>query len=264
MKKIITTLSFLLFISLHSQSQIIVNAGFEEWKEDTGILGTPILNPVGWFTGNFGLSSPDAVSQSTDYRGGKYSAKIAPISLFTAALPGILGVDIATTQKSKFLNGYVKSKISANDTFIIGISYLKSSTQETFESAQRATASKSNWTAFNFQIDLPSNFTPDSVSIYVFVMGSMSSYGMLDDLSFSNTSIGTAFGSVVTNAIRPNKRSLAINSSISPNPAKDVANLSFNMTNPSKVEIVIHDVTGKELRRINNNCLLYTSPSPRD
>jgi len=251
MKKIILSLGVISLFALTANSQTLVNAGFETWKTDTNEFGMPIQEPEGWYTGNLGVSSPDAVSKSSDAHGGSSSVRISPIPFFGSQFPGLLFYEAANTQKLKYLNGYVKTNATIKDTFMISIEYFDSKTQEIEDVLQITSITRSAWTPFNIPISLSSNFNPDSISITILIMGSSGVYGMLDDLSFSNTPIGNAFGTPVTNSIVQRTKLGSLNDRLTPNPVSTVANLSFNLVKPSPVQISITDITGKEIKKLS-------------
>ena len=250
MKKIILSLSILTLFSYTGQAQTLVNAGFETWKTDTNEFGMPVEEPDGWYTGNLGISSPDAVTKSTDAHGGKASARLIPVTFFGSQMPGLLFYEAANTQKLKYLNGYVKTNATIKDTFLISIEYYNSSTQETEDVVQLTSTARSAWTPFNIPIGLSGGFNPDSMYITILVMGSSGVYGMLDDLSFSNTPIGSEFGTPLSGSIVQRNKLISLNDKLTPNPISNVANLSFNLIKQGPVSINILDITGKSVKTI--------------
>jgi hypothetical protein len=251
MKKIILSLGVMALFSITANSQSLVNAGFETWKTDTNEFGMPVEEPEGWYTGNLGISSPDAVTKSTDAHGGTSSARLIPVTFFGSQMPGLLFYEAANTQKLKYLNGYVKTNATIKDTFLISIEYYNSTTQETEDVIQLTSTARSAWTPFNIPISLSSGFSPDSMYITILVMGSSGVYGMLDDLSFSDTPIGSAFGTPVTNSVVQRTKLGSLNDKLTPNPVNNIANLSFTLVKPSPVQISISDITGKEIKKLS-------------
>jgi len=256
--QIITLLTLGAF-TFNAKAQTIPNASFETWADTTGIIpGSTITNPVGWITSNLGLSSlgiADGVTKSTDKHSGSYAVKLAISSSIGSTMPGLLEANLPTTQKAAYLNGYCKSSIIGTDSFMLGVYYSNSVSGMMLPIGQMATASRTNWSPFNIAINLPTSFTPDSVTIFAMVTGSGATYGILDDLSFSNTAIGTPFGNNMTvptavNTISQNK---IINSSIYPNPASGNAEIDFSLTSSSNINIKIYDVTGRLVKTVLND-----------
>lgn len=255
MKKILlaSLCSFLLTGAVYAQT--ITNNGFENWEIDSSDLGTEIENPVGWFAGNLGLSTPDAVSKSTDAHGGSYSAKIAPTTFFGAPFPGVLFYEGASTLKPAYLNGYVKTNSGSKDTFAISLEFYDSKNDESHEVAQICTVPKSAWTPFNIAVNLPSGFSPDSFYISIVVMGN-GAYGMLDDLEFGSTPLGSAFGNSVSMNVNSRPKTVSVSDRFIPNPADKAATLQFEMINPGPVEVVITDLSGKVVEKLSPQGIL--------
>jgi Secretion system C-terminal sorting domain len=245
-------------ITFSAKAQTINNAGFETWVDTAGFIpGSTISNPVGWIVSNFGLPT-DPVTKSTDRHSGSFAVKIAIGSFMGTTMPGLLQAAMPTTQKAAYFNGYCKTSIIATDSFMLGVYYSNAGTGEMYSVAQMAAVSHANWTPFSIAISLPPTFTPDSVTIFGMISGSGATYGILDDLSFGSTSIGSAFGTSMTvpMAVNTIPSNLVAGSSIYPNPTNGPSEINFSLLASSNTTIKMFDISGRLVKIILNENLI--------
>ena len=229
MKRKLFTLAVLAFgfNTFLANAQTIPNADFESWT--AGL-------PDGWST----LFPTGAVSQSTDKQNGSSAVKLAIDPMFGISILATNNSNmLASHAVSNYLNGYIKASLSANDTFLFEAYYTRNSDGMSLGGFDVTSLSRATWTPFHVTITKPAGYIPDSFAIAFMLnpdAASTSSYVMIDNLSFSNTPIGTELGSQmavgVNNIIKQN-----INSSLYPNPTSGNAEINFKLTTTSNVTI---------------------------
>jgi len=234
MKKFVLLLC--LFALLKTNAQTIPNPSFEKWTAGM---------PNGWV-----IFDPAAdITQSTDHYSGNYSIKLSPSD--PTSLDLLYFPFLNSNTISHYLNGYIKTNLVASDSFILDAYFIRNSDQKKVQGYETTHTSRTNWTPFHLTINIPANFTPDKYGVSFTVMGSTSSYVLIDSLFFSNTPIGNEFGVPVLSGIA-NVSNQTIKSSIFPNPANGSAEIRFALTSSSNIAINIYDVTGRLIKAVLN------------
>ena len=251
MKKIILPL-IIAFAGLTQtlKAQTIPNAGFEAWTIDS----TGSENPDGWMAyTNIGMLSIATVTKSTDKQAGTYSAKLTPMNLGGTPLPAIVETQILTKTSSKYLNFYAKSNLQSTDSLMVFIS--SNDTVGVGGAASMTSISSATWAPFYIDLTtmVGSNF--DTLMFGMYLTGGNTSTANFDNFSFSSTSVGTPFGTPLTNGIKDilNAGNGQLSAAVYPNPAQATTNIDFNVIRASNVTIKVIDLSGKEVKTLVNN-----------
>lgn len=231
-----------LFFAQKTNAQTIPNADFETWTNGV---------PNGWGT----YFPTVAVTQSSDKQSGTYSVKMETDPNFGVSILSLNnGNMVASNTCSSFLNGYIKASLSANDTFQVAAYFTRNSDQAEAGGEDVTSLSRSTWTPFHITINKLPGYIPDSFAIIFFLnpdISSTSSYVMIDNLSFSNTAIGTELGTQMAVGIK-NVSKQNINSSLYPNPANGNAEINFTLVSASHINIKIYDIAGRCVKSVIN------------
>jgi len=250
-------LFYLLFTAIVSSynttAQTIPNADFETWSNSL---------PTGWWdAGVYSNTGASVLSQSSDHQSGTWAVKLQPLNYmgvytFPALLITNNGNMLATNLKPAYLNGYFKSSLLSTDTFMVVAEFQNSATTTSRGGADLSHTSYSAWTPFHVTLSYSSGFTPDSFGVAVELKGSTSSYACIDNLSFSNTPIGIELGTPILLGIKDIHSSPVLtSSSINPNPASGLSEISFMISASSPVTINIYDLTGRLVKNILNETI---------
>jgi Secretion system C-terminal sorting domain len=234
MKKLV--LIFTLFALLKLNAQTIPNPSFEKWSGGM---------PIGWVI----YDPASDITQSTDHYSGNYSIKLSPsdpTSLDLLYFPYTFSNTI-----SHYLNGYIKTNLVASDSFILNAYFIRNSDQKIAQGYEATHSTRTNWTPFHLTINIPTNFTPDKYGVSFTVMGSTSSYVLIDSLFFSNTPIGNEFGASMCTGVE-NVSNQTIHSTIYPNPTNGTSEIRFSLTSSSNIVLNIYDITGRLVKTVLN------------
>ncbi len=234
MKKLILTISFILFLSFLQFAQI-PNPGFENWANG---------DPVDWYTLDI---LGDAVSQSSERHSGLSAAKLQIIDFSGSPIPPILtSGNFIFSQKYASLTGYYKFVPQNNKTivslFIIifdGSNVVGSGSWETGDAMP-------NFSPFTAPLTYIEGSTPDSAYIQVVVVdtsdegsGGIGSYALIDDLSLEGT---VGINDEDNNTIQIFKLSQNY-----PNPFNPNTIINYSLEKSSQVSLKVYDALGNEV-----------------
>lgn len=246
MKKKLLATFWILGVFPLAQAQNLVNAGFENWVVDTGILDLTEV-PVGWETSNLGLGVPDPVLKETDAHSGNFSAALSPISFGMNRIPAFVAQPVAIQQCKRYLNFHSKHTVAATDSFIVGVSFYLGS--EGTDVLTFRTGTDTAWTPYHIDLSMASGLTFDTVYLAMAVTGSGNPIALLDDFQFSDTAIGTSFGNPIIMDVKEVNTSVffANEMQIHPNPAQSQTRLHFTISRQQEVSLTMYDITGKKV-----------------
>ena len=270
MRKIVLTLTILLFTTLLSQAQTIPNGDFENWTDDTTNT-IPYMHPTGWLdydsliltltaTKKIQLDSyTPAVTKVTGYGGAGYAVQItnnldeytdSVVTDQDTTLPGLieekfsLGGALPTT-----LSGYYQfyEDNLVTDTAIVLVQLGQwvdtlGYTKVVGGGFLYFTANTAGFTNFSVALHYDSAAAPDSISIAI-ASGNLfnskpindpDTYVIVDQLSLSGTYVTAVTSAQTTGAI-----------AVYPNPATDAIN--FTNLPASAAKLQISDVTGRQV-----------------
>jgi hypothetical protein len=224
------TLGLCILFSSKAFSQCPVpNGNFETWTEGS---------PAGWF----GLG----VKKITGRNGG-FAIQLDTANLFEIPFPAFLRSMYPCTQKSAYLNGYLKATIANSDSlFLVTTFGLQADTTNGGIGAGVVRSNYNNWTAFHIPIQNLNPGAVDTVNITFITFGVNSKF-QFDDLAFSNTPTGINIGVAFPSQIKlPFHQKNNLQFSLHPNPATAELNLDLTKVQ-GPVDFAIVDLTGKEV-----------------
>ncbi len=255
MKKIIVLLGLVVIFHSISFSQILPNAGFENW---TG-FGLYEM-PDSWKTTD-SISTGQGLQHSaskelTDIHGGSFALKLNPFTYFSFAIPGAASngaINASTYQviggspdtvRHATLDGWYKFSPTGGDSVIVSIAMYKwNGTSRDLVGAGefKDTTSTTAYTSFSVNINYYSPAVPDSMLIILYAGSRVlatSHIGttlLIDDLSFSGV-VGTHEIYNIVNAIR-----------VFPIPAINELNVQVDLKHNIHSSFEILDVSGKRI-----------------
>lgn len=273
MKKLLTLL-FVVGIYTSASAQI-PNPGFETW--DTSTLGPIFYEPVGWdnldsvthLLSLYSCQQGTATSTPMPAAGSGYLI-LKSLSTGSGIIPGIAvsgrlnyitpygaksGFPLATRPAN--LTGKWQYTPATGDTgfVVIFLSKWNATTVRRDTVAYRKyniAGPISSWTAFTIPIPYYVTTAPDSAIIAFSSskagagVSAANSTLMVDTLGFTGT-----VGAVITLGTVEMNNETAPEISVYPNPAKDVANVSFTSNTAGNVKITLCDLGGRTIRDKN-------------
>lgn len=232
MKKIFSlfSLGFLALFPWSASAQCpIPNGNFETW-----VAGFP--EP--WF----GLE----VAQVAGRTGGS-ALRVDSTQFFGFPFPGVASVAFPCSQKSAYLNGYLKANVAAGDSVIFSAGFLlQSDTSTGAQGLGIINSSYTAWTPFHIPIQTVQSGAVDSASISLIILG-LNSTVDLDDLAFSNTPLGQSIGVAIPTEIRkPAVPKTDMQVVLSPNPTQQELQVSIQNT-LGEVTFSLLDINGRQV-----------------
>ncbi len=246
MKKLSTLVLVSLLLSFTTKTFAqIPNGNFENWSLNT----SGILDPDGWTTYNFGIST---CSQYQPAQNGNQAVKLAADSSLGFFLPGSMECYFHSTQKPLSLDGYYQAQFANGDILIMTL-YLYDNANNLVAGGSLDIVTNANaYTSFSIPLTYNSGAQPDSAVFIVFlenaVQTNLSGYAILDNLSF----VGTA-GVEEISKTNPVK--------LWPNPSSEYLNVFVPGFDMEKAEVRITDISG---RIINTEISKNTFSSPEN
>jgi len=275
MRKIVSTLTAILFTALLSTGQTIPNGDFENWKT----WKSPYIEPTGWVDGdsvvvteiNDSLSSlysfflktkyTPSVTRTTGYNS-NYAVKLTNTtntytydipgiidSSVTDTVPGVIGIRFASDSTPAALSGYYKFSETAGVTDTASMEILFTRWNTTYNVPDSLgggfiyfTITDTGFTPFSIPISYLNGASPDTISIAI----ASASIIKNNNVFIPGTTLivdQLSFGGQVITAITSAQTLGAVTAY--PNPAADIINFSNLPTSAANVQI--SDVTGRQV-----------------
>ncbi|HLG34957.1 MAG TPA: T9SS type A sorting domain-containing protein [Bacteroidia bacterium] len=268
MKKVMLPFAVLCFCFFNSFSQVVPNAGFENW--DTTYL-PQYEEPLGWTSNNPDITVPPTVTKSTDTCSGTYSVRMENMT-FTNQISGLLdtaqgyivsGDDLASydigfrdTVRVLSVDFCIKYTRAGTDSAELNLSFKKwnqTSQQSDQVSTQncylRVGSSSASFYSVSVPITYLSTFPPPNYQDTVIITLSPSGLTLsnptitpgsvlwVDDIVFNYSTVGTG---------ELDKDNSGLN--VYPNPAHGEINFASLPAGSGSIRLM--DITGREVSKV--------------
>lgn len=249
-------------------AQTIPNAGFESWGPYNATYTTQV--PTHWWGIDFFVHAfnsnyvSNSVVKSTQSHSGNFAVLCQTSINNGDTVNGIvissdsagfsnMPQGFAYSLRPSNITGYYKLNLVGGDSAAVLISMTRKNGnhRDTLVNQKFNLAGNTpNYTLFNFPLTYRLNGTPDTVAIGLGIQGPnkkashLGTQLFVDDLAFTGTALPTGLPEIT------GENELI---SIYPNPVSTNAVININASiNLSTAELIIYDVTGKQVRKINH------------
>ena len=238
MKLFILTFPVLILLILFTHKSVaqcpIPNAGFENWTD-----------------GDLDNWDELEVMEALETHSGNSAAQLlrGPVGIF----PSFLFTKFPCSQKSDYLNGYIKANFNLSDDTLIVTAYYSKAGESGLIAAGSAFTNTNRSSFEPFYLPIADLLFDQVDTVYLMATFTAGHANVtLDDLTFSDTPIGMPIGSPVTSNT-PYFENGSISEptiSIAPNPAKAVAKVAISGLSPDQTEVTLTDLSGKQIRSL--------------